>query len=332
MVTLYQCMQEESAAILAAANRLDNKTVEKSILLLKNCSDNNKKLLLTGVGKSGIVARKLAATFTSIGLTAIYLNPLDALHGDLGIVEKGDVCIIISNSGETKELVQLIPYLKNKGAKQLGILGKMHSAIASQIDIVLDASVNKEICTLNLAPTASTTVAMAIGDALAVVWMERIGISEKDFAINHPSGQLGKELTLKVEDLMKHRDELKPLSLNSSFLEVISELTRSGIGSCWIKDEKNMKKLIGIITDGDLRRALRYYEPNLWESLVAEEIMTKDPIIIEPDIFAIEALKLMEDNSKKQSVSVLPVINVKSEFLGILRLHDLVQAGLKENK
>ena len=208
----------------------------------------------------------------------------------------------------------------------------MHSAIASQIDIVLDASVNKEICTLNLAPTASTTVAMAIGDALAVVWMERIGISEKDFAINHPSGQLGKELTLKVEDLMKHRDELKPLSLNSSFLEVISELTRSGIGSCWIKDEKNMKKLIGIITDGDLRRALRHYEPNVWESLVAEEIMTKDPIIIEPDIFAIEALKLMEDNSKKQSVSVLPVINVKSEFLGILRLHDLVQAGLKENK
>ena len=185
-------MQEESAAILAAANRLDNKTVEKSILLLKNCSDNNKKLLLTGVGKSGIVARKLAATFTSIGLTAIYLNPLDALHGDLGIVEKGDVCIIISNSGETKELVQLIPYLKNKGAKQLGILGKINSSIASQIDIILDASVNKEICTLNLAPTASTTVAMAIGDALAVVWMERIGISEKDFAINHPSGQLGK--------------------------------------------------------------------------------------------------------------------------------------------
>ena len=152
MVTLYQCMQEESAAILAAANELDNKTVEKSILLLKNCSDNNKKLLLTGVGKSGIVARKLAATFTSIGLTAIYLNPLDALHGDLGIVEKGDVCIIISNSGETKELVQLIPYLKNKGAKQLGILGKINSSIASQIDIILDASVNKEICTLNQLP------------------------------------------------------------------------------------------------------------------------------------------------------------------------------------
>ena len=332
MVTLYQCMQEESAAILAAAKRLDDNTVEKSIKLLKECSDNNKKLLLTGVGKSGIVARKLAATFTSIGLTAIYLNPLDALHGDLGIVEKGDVCILVSNSGETKELVQLIPYLKSKGSIQLGILGKLDSVIASQSDVILDASVNKEICTLNLAPTASTTVAMAIGDALAVVWMERIGISEKDFAINHPSGQLGKELTLKVFDLMKHRDELNPLSINSSFLEVISELTRSGIGSCWIKDEKNMTRLIGIITDGDLRRALRDYQPDEWESLIAEEIMTKDPIIISPDIFAIEALKLMESNSKNQPISVLPVINSKSEFLGILRLHDLVQAGLKDNK
>ena len=332
MVTLYQCLQEESAAILAAAKRLDNNNVEKSIKLLKECSDNNKKLLLTGVGKSGIVARKLASTFTSIGLTAIYLNPLDALHGDLGIVEQGDVCILISNSGETKELVQLIPYLKSKGSIQLGILGKVDSGIASQSDIILDASVNREICTLNLAPTASTTVAMAIGDALAVVWMDRIGISEKDFAINHPSGQLGKELTLKVEDLMKHREELNPLSINSSFLEVISELTRSGIGSCWIKDQKNAKRLIGIITDGDLRRALRDYQPNEWESLNAEDIMTKDPIIIAPDIFAIEALELMESNSKKQPISVLPVINANSEFLGILRLHDLVQAGLKDNK
>jgi len=165
-----------------------------------------------------------------------------------------------------------------------------------------------------------------------VVWMERKGISEKDFAINHPSGQLGKELTLKVVDLMKHKEELKPLSINSSFLEVIFELTRSGIGSCWIKDQKNMKKLIGIITDGDLRRALRDYQPDEWESLIAEEIMTKDPIIISPDIFAIEALKLMELNSKNQPISVLPVINSKSEFLGILRLHDLVQAGLKDNK
>ena len=249
MISLFQCMKEESTAILAAAKRLDNDCVDKILNLLDECFKNKKKLILTGVGKSGIVARKLAATFTSVGLTSIYLNPLDAFHGDLGIVDNEDLCILISNSGETQELIQLIPYLRNKGSIQIGILGKINSTIANQSDLFLDASVDKEVCPLNLAPTASTTVAIAIGDALAVVWMDKRGISRKDFAMNHPAGRLGRELTLKVSDLMKSSDGLNPLSSTSTFYEVISELTRGAIGCCWIKDSYEEAKLIGLITD-----------------------------------------------------------------------------------
>jgi len=327
MLSLYECMKEESAAILEAAERLNNNQVERTLTLLEECFENKKKLILTGVGKSGIVARKLAATFTSIGLTSIYLNPLDALHGDLGIVDKKDLCILLSNSGETQELIQLIPHLKSKGSIQIGILGNLNSTLAKQSDLFLDASVNKEVCPLNLAPTASTTVAMAIGDALAVVWMEKRGISRKDFAINHPAGKLGRELTLKVSDLMKPSNQLNPLFKNSSFAEIISEITRGSIGSCWIKERSQKNTLIGLITDGDLRRALKNYEPKEWQNLVAEKIMTKDPIVISSDKFAIEALELMEKNRKKP-ISILPVLGKDYEFIGILRLHDLIQAGL----
>jgi len=327
MITLYQCMKEESSAILAAAKRLNNDQVEKILVLMEKSYKNKKKLVLTGVGKSGIVARKLAATFTSIGLTSIYLNPLDALHGDLGIVDKDDLCILLSNSGETEELINLIPHLKSKGSVQIGILGNLNSNLAMLSDFSLDAGVDKEVCPLNLAPTASTTVAMAIGDALAVVWMDKRGISRKDFAVNHPAGKLGKELTLKVFDLMKPSNQLNPLSKNSSLYEVITELTRGSIGSCLIKEEDKNNKLIGLITDGDLRRSLKNHDPNNWKTLIAEEIMTKDPIVIKSDRLAIQALELMEKN-KKKPISLLPVIGENYEFVGILRLHDLIQAGL----
>ncbi len=327
MITLYQCMKEESSAILAAAKRLNNDQVEKILVLMEKSYKNKKKLVLTGVGKSGIVARKLAATFTSIGLTSIYLNPLDALHGDLGIVDRDDLCILLSNSGETEELINLIPHLKSKGSVQIGILGNLNSNLAMLSDFSLDAGVDKEVCPLNLAPTASTTVAMAIGDALAVVWMDKRGISRKDFAVNHPAGKLGKELTLKVFDLMKPSNQLNPLSKNSSLYEVITELTRGSIGSCLIKEEDKNNKLIGLITDGDLRRSLKNHDPNNWKTLIAEEIMTKDPIVIKSDRLAIDALELMEKN-KKKPISLLPVIGENYEFVGILRLHDLIQAGL----
>ena len=329
MTSLYEYMQEESLAILRAAEKLNNSDVEHVLSLLENCSRFKKKLIITGVGKSGIVARKIAATFSSIGLVAIYLNPLDALHGDLGVVDTGDVCIFFSNSGSTKEIIQLLPHLKNRGTSQIGILGKKNSEIGDKCDVIIEASVNKEVCPLNLAPTASTAVAMAIGDALAVVLMERSGISTNDFAINHPSGSLGKKLTLKASDIMKPSCDLNPLYIDSPFLDVLTELTRSSIGSCWIEDKKKEQNLIGIITDGDLRRGLNNCGSNDWGNLKAKDIMTNDPIVISSETLAIDALYIMENNRKKP-ISVLPVLDDNSKFIGLLRLHDLVQTGLSE--
>ena len=329
MTTLYDCLRQESLAIIEAAKNLNDEEVQKAINILENCSKMNKKLIITGVGKSGIIAKKMAATFTSIGLIAIYLNPVDALHGDLGVVDENDVCILFSNSGETGEIVELMPYLKNKGTLQIAIVGQKNSIIGLKSDVVIEAGVNKEACPLNLAPTASTTVAMAIGDALAVVWMERKGISTNDFALNHPSGKLGRKLTLRASDIMKPSDELNPVFIFSSFIDVLTELTRGSVGCCWVKESTQKKDLIGLITDGDLRRTLRQYNSKEWDSLKAGDIMTNDPIVINKDILAIEALNLMENNRKKP-ISVLPVMDNELNFIGLLRLHDLVKAGLSD--
>ena len=185
MSLLKPCLDEIAKAIALTANKISKEESEKAISMLINCSKEKSKLIISGVGKSGIVARKIAATFSSIGLVSIFLNPLDAFHGDLGVVSKGDVCIFLSNSGETKELIELCPHIKNREAFLIGILGKYSSSIGKQCDIVLDYFIDKEVCPLNIAPTTSTSVTMAIGDALAVLWMERQKISLSDFALNH---------------------------------------------------------------------------------------------------------------------------------------------------
>ena len=197
------CLLEESKAIKNAAHNLDELEVKRALELILKCSKLNGKLIITGVGKSGIVARKIVATFSSVGLMSLYLNPLDALHGDLGVVKKNDLSLLLSNSGETKELIDIIPHLKKRKIEIISIIGKKHSKISKQSDVILETSVDKEICPLNLAPTASTAVSMAIGDALVIAWMHMNGVSEKDFAFNHPSGQLGKRLTLEVQDIMR---------------------------------------------------------------------------------------------------------------------------------
>lgn len=188
MSALTRCLQEEAAAIALAAERLPEEQVEAALHLLELCASRRAKLVITGVGKSGIVARKIAATFSSIGLMAIYLNPVDALHGDLGVVAPDDLALLLSNSGETDELLQILPHLKRRGTARIALVGRVQSSLAQGCDVVLDGSVDREVCPLNLAPTASTAVAMAIGDALAAVWMERRGISPEDFALNHPAG------------------------------------------------------------------------------------------------------------------------------------------------
>ena len=198
--------------------------MEAALTLLERCADRKAKLVITGVGKSGIVARKIAATFSSIGLMALFLNPTDALHGDLGVVAPEDVCLLLSNSGETAELLEVLPHLTRRGTGRIAIVGRSDSSLARGSDVVLEAGVDREVCPLNLAPTASTAVAMAIGDALAAVWMERRGILPADFALNHPAGALGKQLTLTAADLMVPASQLHPLQPQTPLPEVILSL------------------------------------------------------------------------------------------------------------
>ena len=327
MSALTRCLEEEAAAIAACALRLDGQQVESALELLDRCSETRAKLVITGVGKSGIVARKIAATFSSIGLMAIFLNPVDALHGDLGLVAPDDVTLLLSNSGETQEVLEILPHLRRRGTARIALVGRINSSLARGCDVVLDASVDREVCPLNLAPTASTAVAMAIGDALAAVWMERQGISPQDFALNHPAGSLGKQLTLTAADLMVGTANLLPLETDTRLAEVIAHLTTDGVGACWVARQGQPNQLGGLITDGDLRRALQSHPPAEWSQLTASDLMTTDPITVSGDVLAIHALEAMESNRRK-SISVLPVLGDDRQMLGLLRLHDLVQAGL----
>jgi arabinose-5-phosphate isomerase len=279
------------------------------------------------VGKSGIVARKIAATFTSIGLMAIYLNPLDALHGDLGVVAPNDVVLLLSRSGNSAELLAMLPHLQRRGSHCIAITGGIQSPLAQQCEVVLDGGVDREVCPLNLVPTASTAVAMAIGDGLAAVWMQRRGISAQDFAINHPAGALGRQLTLTVADLMLPVNRWPPIAPTAPLAEVLTALTAAGVGAAWVEDQNHAGCLRGLITDGDLRRSLQQQSAPEWSNLNASDLMTADPITVPPDLLAVAALELMERNRRK-AIAVLPVQAISGELLGLLRLHDLVQAGL----
>ena len=333
MSALTRCLEEEAAAIAAAAQRLSSEQVEAALELLEGCRQRRAKLVVTGVGKSGIVARKIAATFSSIGLTAVFLNPVDALHGDLGIVASDDVALLLSNSGETEELLAILPHLRRRGTARIALVGRLGSSLALGCDVVLDGAVDREVCPLNLAPTASTAVAMAIGDALAAVWMERAGISPEDFAINHPAGSLGRQLTLTVADLMVPASERAGLSPEAPLAEVIGRLTegsngKGSLGAAWVEAAHNPAELAGLITDGDLRRTLQRHAPDRWAALRAGAMATANPITVAPDTLAVAAMQLMERNPR-QAISVLPVVDPAQprQLLGLLRLHDLVQAG-----
>ncbi|HEY9626075.1 MAG TPA: KpsF/GutQ family sugar-phosphate isomerase [Coleofasciculaceae cyanobacterium] len=311
----------EANAIHQAAERLDVVQVEKSLALLTGCKG---KVVLAGVGKSGIVAQKIAATLMSTGIVAIFLHPCDALHGDLGAVTPGDVLMLLSNSGETEELVQMLPHLKHRHVPIIAILGNLVSTLAKQADVVLDASVAREACPLNLAPTTSTTVALAIGDALAMTLMQIRGVTEKDFAINHPAGRLGRRLTLQVKDLMYEGSGESTLPVAASWLEVVSAITKGGAGAVSVVDAEGV--LIGLVTDGDLRRWMQRTQPTDLATLTAGTIMTPQPITITPEALAYDALKLMEE--RPSQISVLPVVSAQHHCLGLIRLHDLLRSGL----
>ena len=240
----------ESEAIARSATRLKPADIERIVNLLAGIKG---KIVILGVGKSGIIAQKIAATMTSTGTGAIHLHPSDALHGGIGIINSDDAVIIISNSGETNEIIEMLPYLKRREVPIIALVGHINSTLARRADAVIDASVDQEACPLNLAPTTSTTVALAIGDALAMTLMSVKGLTPDDFAVNHPGGQLGKRLTLRVADLM-HADGQNPtVSLGATWVEVIKRISDGGLGAVNVVDESG--HLYGIITDGDLRRA-----------------------------------------------------------------------------
>ncbi len=331
MTALTEFLYQEADAIKSAANKLASSEVEKSLKLLNECYLNHGKLIICGVGKSGIVAKKISATFSSIGLMTINLNPLDALHGDLGIIAKQDICVFLSNSGETIEILNILPHIKKRKVPIISIVGNINSSLANASEAILNSAVQKEICPLNLAPTTSTSVAMAIGDAMAAEWINRSGISTNDFAFNHPAGALGKQLTLTAGDLMIPSNKIKPLHEKSNLQKIISTLTHDGIGASWVEKTNRRGEMVGLITDGDLRRILDRIESIKWPTITAEDMMTKNPITINKDTLAIKSLEIMERNEKKQ-VSILPVVKKQSGGIileGILRLHDLVKAGLK---
>ncbi|MBC7931134.1 MAG: KpsF/GutQ family sugar-phosphate isomerase [Rubrivivax sp.] len=315
-----ESLMMEAAAIEQTARQLQPEQVERAIELLAECRG---KIIVTGVGKSGFVARKVAATLTSTGTQAVFLHPSDALHGDLGIISPADVCILLSNSGETDEVIAMLPYLKHRAVPLIAVTGNLNSTLARAASAVLDASVEKEVCPFNLAPTSSTTVALAIGDALAVTLMRLKGLTPADFALNHPAGRLGKRLSLRVADLM-HSGEVAPaVAPTASWLEVVTSISRGGLGTVNVVDESGL--LIGLITDGDLRRAIERTNPRELENLRAETFMTRGPVTVAPDELAYHALQLME--GRPSQISVLPVAD-GGRCVGLLRLHDIVRSGL----
>ncbi len=308
----------EAAAIENAANRLSAASVNRAVEILSGCES---KIVLLGVGKSGVIAQKVAQTLTSTGTIAVFLHPSDALHGGLGILSGGDVVIALSNSGETDEILFLLPTIKQRNARLIAIVGNTDSTLARHADVFLDASVDQEACPLNLAPTTSTTVALAIGDALAMTLMELKNMTPADFAINHPAGRLGKRLTLRVADLMHASPNVTE---DATWLEVVHAISQHGLGAVNVVDER--QHLIGIVTDGDLRRTIEKTELENLRNLTAEKMMTRRPVCAAPKQMAYDALQLMENRPRQ--ISVLPVTTETGECVGILRLHDIVRSGL----
>ncbi len=311
----------ESEAIAETAGRLQRDEIERVVQLLAACKG---KIVILGVGKSGIIAQKIAATMTSTGTGALYLHPSDALHGGIGIINAEDAVMILSNSGETDEIIEMLPYLKRRQVPIIALVGNLNSTLARRADAVIDGSVDQEACPLNLAPTTSTTVALALGDALAMTLMQVKGLTPDDFAVNHPKGQLGKRLTLTVADLMHSGTDNPTIALGTMWVDAVKGISAGGLGAVNVVDDAG--RLAGIITDGDLRRAIQKSDHGSLANLRSDELMTRNPTVASPELLAYDALRLMED--RPSQISVLPVVDGDRICVGLIRLHDIVRSGL----
>jgi arabinose-5-phosphate isomerase len=307
----------EADAIRALAERLGQEFVS-AISILKNCKG---KVVVTGLGKSGLVGQKISATFASTGTPSFFLHPAEGLHGDIGMLSKGDVVLALSNSGETEELLKLVPYFRRLELPIIALTGKTDSTLAKSAEVVLDVSVKEEACPYNLVPTASTTAMLAMGDALALALLEEKGFKPEDFALLHPAGTLGRKLLLKVSDLMQTGDRLPAVGPDAGLKEVILTMSSKMLGHAAVVEKGN---LLGVVSDGDLRRAMEKY-PDLF-SKKARDIMTKNPKSVHPDDLAVAALAKME----KHNITALLVTDDPSgkHLVGIIHLHDLLKAGV----
>jgi len=304
----------EAEALTALANRLAGSMkhdFDKAVDLLYRCSA---RVVVTGMGKSGIIAQKIAATLSSTGTPSLFMHPAEALHGDLGMVANGDVVVALSSSGETEELLKLLAKIKRVGDALVSFTCDVKSTLAQASDIALDCSVPREGCNLGLAPTASTTAMLALGDAIAVALSERRGFKEEDFAELHPGGKLGKKL-MRVSDLMHAGDALPRVSPDTAMHEVIYEMSRKKLGMTTVAQNG---RLLGVISDGDLRRLLERRGKDAMD-LKAGECMTGTPVTVNPSTFAMTALNLME----QRKITSLVVVEDDSRLLGVVHLHDL---------
>jgi len=311
----------EADGITSIVGRLDENFV-RAVEVLAHCSG---KVVVTGMGKSGLICRKISATLASTGTPSFFLHSADALHGDVGMIMKDDVILAVSNSGETDEILKILPHFKFLELKLVVMTGNTDSTLAKAADVVLDVGVKEEACPLGLAPTASTTAALATGDALAIVLLEHKGFKEEDFALRHPGGILGRRLLLRVEDLM-HRDrELPIIRSDTAIKEALFEITDKRLGVTGVIDQQ--EKLVGIITDGDVRRGLQTHGTEIF-SKTAQQVMTAAPRTISKDALASEALTRMEQNTPRPITSLF-VLDVGSEKpIGVIHLHDIFKAGL----
>jgi arabinose-5-phosphate isomerase len=309
--TARRVLKIEAQAIQDVLARLDA-TFEKAVEVLFACKG---RVVVTGMGKSGLVGRKISATLSSTGTPSFFLHPADALHGDLGMLARGDSILAVSYGGETEEIIRLLEALKRLEAPIVTLTGKLQSTLAKASEVALDVSVREEACSLNLAPTASTTVAMAVGDALAVSLLERRGFQPQDFADLHPAGRLGRKL-LRVEHTMHAGDALPSVGLNTPMPEVIHEMSRKGLGMTTVLEPDG--RLAGIVTDGDLRRLMEKHRGATLE-MSAAAAMTRKPQTIGPHVLASEALNQME----KRKITSVVVVDESSKVLGVVHLHDL---------
>jgi arabinose-5-phosphate isomerase len=303
-------LQTEAAAILALVERLDDR-FEHAVRVLLDCRG---RVIVTGMGKSGIICRKVAATLASTGTPAFFLHPAEAVHGDLGVIQGDDVVVALSNSGETDELLRLVETIKRLGARLIAICGNPASTLAQAADVALNCQVSKEACPLNLVPTASTTAALALGDALAMTLLVAKGFKEEDFANLHPGGKIGKRL-MRVEQIMHTGNKVPVVRPITPMREVVQEISGKGFGMTCVADDRD--RLVGVITDGDLRRHMGA-SINMLDRTAAD-IMTRNPVTVLPGTLAVEVLNVFE----QRKITSIVVVGPDSRIEGVVHLHDL---------